>query len=374
WTVDSERAILATEGYKKYDGEPQLLKVAKTTAHIMNKVKLHIVDDQLMVGDSAAPPKSCPIYPEFSFDWIVNELSQDPIIRERPHNRYDYNDKVRDDLLGMADYWKGKTLSDEMLSRLSPDEMKGDFMGIMLYSTSLYHFAGVGHLVPNFDGVLSNGLGGLRQQVQERLDALDDNDDRRTFYQAQLINLDSSINYIHRYASLAREKAAKAEGQRRDELLQMADNLQLIAEKPPQTFWQAYQLIHLVWSIIIIESNGHSVSLGRLDQTLYPYFRRDIDEKVCSHEFIQEIIECLAPLNASFMKLRDWLTTQANSGRGLNTTTVTLGGMDADGNDVTNELSGMFLDMIAHTRLANPWIAVRLHPDTPNWFENKAAK
>ena len=120
WTVDSERAILATQAYQKYENEPQLIKVASTLAHILRNVTLHIVDEQLLVGDSAAPPKSCPIYPEFSYDWIVNELTNDPIIRERPHNRYDFDDETRDALLGIADYWKGKTLSDSMLGRLSP--------------------------------------------------------------------------------------------------------------------------------------------------------------------------------------------------------------------------------------------------------------
>jgi len=352
-----------------------LIKVAETLAHILRNVTLHIVDGQLLVGDSAAPPKSCPIYPEFSYQWIVKELTGDgvPIIRERPNNRYSYDDRVRDDLLGIADYWQGKTLSDTMLSRMSPDEMKGDFMGIMLYSTSLYHFAGVGHLVPDWGRLLDHGYAGLRQRVQDKLDALEPADGRDEFYRAQLIVLDASIDYIHRYAELARGQAEQAGEPRRHELLQMADNLHWIAENPPNTFWQAFQLVHLAWTINQIDSNGHSISMGRLDQLLYPFYQRDLENGV-SRESMQEIIECHAVINSCFMKLRDWLTTQANSGRFLATATVTLGGVDAEGNDATNELSGMFLDMVAHTRMGNPWTAVRFHPGTPDWFENKAAK
>jgi len=376
WTVDSERALLATEAYRKHVNEPQLIKTASSLAHILRNVTLQIAEDQLLVGDAAAPPKSCPIYPEFSYQWFVNELKGDgpPVLRERPNNCYTYSDKVRDDLLGIADYWQGKTLSDAMLSRMTPEEMKGDFMGIMLYSTSLYHFAGVGHLVGDTDRLFKLGYAGIRSLVQEKLDNLSEGDERSTFYRAQLIVLDATIDYIHRYADLARQEADKTEGQRREELLQMADNLDLIAEQPPRTFWQALQLMHLAWSIIIIESNGHSVSYGRLDQTLYPYFQRDMQEGVCSKEFNQEVIECLAALNTNFMKLRDWLTTQANSGRALGTTTVTIGGVDAAGNDATNELSSMFLDMVAHTRLGHPWIAARIHPETPDWFAKKVAK
>jgi pyruvate formate-lyase/glycerol dehydratase family glycyl radical enzyme len=377
YTIDAERAVLLTEAYRKFENEPQPIKVARALAHVMGNVTLHIVDGQLLIGDSAAPPKACPIYPEFSYSWIARELNEFPP-RERPNNRYDYSDETARQLLEITEYWQGKTLSDNMLGRMTPEEMKGDFMGIMLYSTSLYHVAGVGHLVPDFDRLLKNGYAGLHQDVQDRLDALtgDDSDteEKRNFYRAQLITLNATMDYIRRYAALAMEKAASASSERREELLQMAANCEWISRNPPETFWQAYQLVHFAWSIIQIESNGHSVSWGRLDQTLYPYFLKDLAEGSASREFMQEVIECHAPLCASFMKLRDWVTTQANSGRGLGTMTVTLGGVDADGNDASNELSGMFIDMVAHTRLGTPWTAARFHEHTPEWFSGKVAK
>jgi pyruvate formate-lyase/glycerol dehydratase family glycyl radical enzyme len=377
YTVDAERAVLVTDAYRKFDREPQLIKVAESLAHVLRNVTLHIVDGQLLVGDSAAPPKACPIYPEFSYSWIVQELKQLPM-RERPHNRYDYTDDTAQALLGIADYWQGRTLSDAMIGRMTPEEMKGDFTGIMLYSTSLYHVAGVGHLVPDFGLLLSKGYRGLRNEVQARLDALDDSDpeteQKRVFYRAQLITLQAASDYIRRYAELATRHARSSSGERRRELLQIAANCELIAEQPPATFWQAFQLVHFGWSLAQIESNGHSVSLGRLDQLLYPWFRRDIEAGSATPEFMQQVIECHAVLNSCFMKLRDWVTTQANSGRGLGTATVTLGGIDADGNDATNELSGRFLDMIAHTRLGNPWIAVRFHDQTAAWFAKKTVK
>ncbi len=376
YTVDSQRALLITEAYKKYDGEPQLIKSAKSLAYLLENLTLQITEGQLLVGDVGAPPKSCAIFPEMSYEWVVNEIKGEgvPELRERPNNRYTYDDKVRDDLLGIADYWKGKTLSDEMLSRMSPDEMKGDFMGIMLYSTSLYHMAGVGHLINDYTRLLDHGYAGLRQRVQDKLDGLEEGDDRAEFYNAQLIVLDAAMAYIHRFADVARTEAEKAEGERRNELLQMAENLDLIAEQPPQTFWQAFQLVHMAWSINQIDVNSHSTSPGRLDQILYPFLVRDMENGTCSRDFVQQILECYAILNSTVMKLRDWLTTQANSGRFMGTATVTLGGVDAEGNDATNELSGMFLDMVAHTRMGNPWTAVRIHPDTPDWFFNKAAK
>lgn len=377
WTLDAERAVLVTEAYQEHENEPQAIKVARALEHVLRNVSLEITHDQLLVGNGAAPPKSCPIFPEFSFDWIANELASQPI-RERPHNVYDYNDDTEQALLGIADYWKGKTLSEAMLGRMSPDEMKGDFMGIMLYSTSLYHMGGIGHVIPDFENVLKYGLAGLRKHVLTQLEALRDDDteavEKQVFYQAQLITLDATMEYIRRYGQLALKQAANASGPRREELQQMAENCSWIAEHPPQTFWQALQLVHFIWSLVVIESNGHSVSLGRLDQVLFPYYARDIANGTASKAFIQELIECYGVLASCFMKLRDWMTTQANSGRGLGGMTLTLGGVDADGQDASNELSGMFIDMVAHTRLGNPWTAVRLHPETAEWFTRKTIK
>jgi pyruvate formate-lyase/glycerol dehydratase family glycyl radical enzyme len=377
YTVDAERALLVTEAYQKHEHEPQPIKVAEALAHVLRNVTLHIVRDQLLVGDSAAPPKSCPIYPEFSYSWIEHELREIPM-RKRPHNRYDYSDDTEQKLLGIADYWRGRTLSDAMLARMTPEEMKGDFMGIMLYSTSLYHVAGVGHLVPDYARLLELGYGGLRRDVETRMAALvatdPDFEEKQVFYRAQLITLAAAGDYIRRYAKLATDQARSAQGERRKELQAIAGNCEWIAENPPRTFWEAFQLVHLAWSLVQIESNGHSVSLGRLDQLLHPYYRRDLESGAATRDFLQQVIECHAVLNASFMKLRDWLTTQANSGRNLGTTTVTLGGIDAEGRDASNELSGAFVDMIAHTRLGNPWIAVRLHEGTADWFARKVAK
>ena len=377
WTLDAQRALLVTEAYRQHENEPQVIKVAQALAHVLRNVDLEITDDQLLLGNGAAPPKSCPVFPEFSYQWVAHELKEQPI-RNRPHNVYDYDEDTEQALLGIADYWEGKTLSDAMLSRMSPDEMKGDFMGVMLYSTSLYHFGGVGHLVPDFNRVLEHGFDGLRRQVQARLDALDGKGEetaqKRDFHRAQLITLDATTAYIERYAELARTLASSAQGERREELQQMAENCTWIANNPPKSFWQALQLVHFVWSLIIIESNGHSVSIGRLDQTLYPWFRADLDSGAESREFMQELLECYAVLSACFMKLRDWMTTQANSGRALGGMTLTLGGIDANGQDASNELSSMFLDMVAHTRLGYPWTAVRLHENTPDAFAEKTVK
>ena len=117
WTLDAERALLVTETYRKYENEPQVIKVAQSLAHILRRVSLEITADQLLLGNGAAPPKSCAIFPEFSFGWIAGELMDQPI-RERPHNIYDYSDETEQALLSIEDYWKGRTLSDTMLARV----------------------------------------------------------------------------------------------------------------------------------------------------------------------------------------------------------------------------------------------------------------
>ncbi|MCK5915385.1 MAG: formate C-acetyltransferase/glycerol dehydratase family glycyl radical enzyme, partial [Deltaproteobacteria bacterium] len=123
---------------------------------------------------------------------------------------------------------------------------------------------------------------------------------------------------------------------------------------------------------VLIESNGHSVSYGRFDQNLYPYYQQDMATGNVSQDFIQELIESAIIKFCGYMKLRSWKTTQDNSGRGLGGLTLTLGGVDSAGQDATNILSYMCLDALAHTQMGQSWVMVRLHEDTPKDFLNKA--
>jgi len=377
FTVDHERACLVTDAYQTHADQPQVIKCAEALRHVLNNVTIHIHRDELIVGEMAAPIKSAPIFPEFSYNWVVDEMKNHPW-KERLHDEYHITKESEKRLRALASYWKGGTVEEAILSRMSEEETKGTNLGKGVYLLNLYLFGGVGHTQANYEKLFAHGFGGLKAQVEEKLEALNpvlaEDLKKREFYQAALIALDGASSYLKRYAALARELAGTerdAEWQR--ELEQIARQCDHVAEHPPRTFREALQLWYMATTMILIESNGHSISAGRFDQYMYPFYKRDIDSGTATKESIQELIEIGFIKGLWWTKLRDRLTVIANSGRGMGGESLTIGGTDKDGKDASNDLSYMVLDAHAHTRLPTPWIAVRMHKETPRSFKIKTA-
>lgn len=145
----------------------------------------------------------------------------------------------------------------------------------------------------------------------------------------------------------------------------MALNCQQIAGDAPQTFWQALQLFNFATTLIQIESNGHSISYGRMDQWLYPWYAADMQNNTISKAFALELIEVQYVKMNNPTKLKDKGTVAVRNGRSFGGESLTLGGVDRDGNDATNDLTMLMLEGSAHTRMMNPWVCVRMHENTP---------
>src|SRR5208283_3648286 len=197
---------------------------------------------------------------------------------------------------------------------------------------------------------------------------------KKEFYQAELIVLEAASHYLRRYAELARKMAVKEKNAGwKGDLLKISSHCDWVSENPPRTFWEALQLVYMAITILLIESNGHSVCFGRFDQYMYPFYRRDLEKGTTTKEFMQELIEILYIKDLWWTKLRDRLTVIPNSGRGMGGDSLTIGGVDKNGNDATNDLTYMCLDAHAHTRLGTPWLAVRWHEKTPRDLKIKTA-
>ena len=376
FTVDHERACLVTESFRMNEDKPQIIKCALALNHVLKNVSIKIHKDELIVGEMAAPIKAAAIFPEFSFDWIVDEIKNHPW-KDRLHDKYYMTKESEKKLLSLQGYWKGKTVEEKITARLFEDEKKGTNLGRGLYLLNLYMFGGVGHLQANYEKLFALGFNGIRKQVEEKLGFIDptipEDLQKRDFYQAELIALEAASTYLKRYAMLARKMAEKEQdSQWKKDLIQVADNCEWVSENTPRTFWEALQLWFMATTIILIESNGHSVSFGRFDQYMYPFYKKDIDSGKATKESIQEFIEIAFIKDLWWTKLRDRLTVIPNSGRGMGGDSLTVGGVDKDGQDASNDLSYMVLDAHAHTRLGVPWIAVRLHKDSPWEFKVKA--
>jgi len=292
--IDAQRALLVTEAYQKYENEPQVIKCARALENVLLNVKINIEDDELLVGQAGGPYKMATIFPEFSYKWIIDEMDNAPF-DQREHDEYYMDEKTAQDLRSIAAFWDGKTVSEEIERNLSWEDKKGSNMGRGLYLLNLYHLGGVGHFCADYATLLAIGYNGILARVEEKLAQVDSSTEegkkKHDFYTAQQIVLKASIAYVERYAVLADERAAvETNPVRRRELEQIAANCHQVAGGPARTTWEALQLWYIATEIILAESNGHSVSYGRMDQWLYPYYKADRERGV-SKETIQKLLE-----------------------------------------------------------------------------------
>ena len=374
-TADSQRAMIITEAYQKYEMYPQNIKCAMALRDVLQGVDVRIWPGELIVGELAAPPNSAPIYPEFSVDWLIDEFDNRPM-ENRTNDRYVVSKQVQDDIRSIQPYWKGKTLSEAVLATYTEEEKKGSHLEKCVLLESLFLYAGVGHVCANYEKLLKLGFGGIRKRIEEKMADLDESIPgdvkKKEFYTAELIMLDGVKSYITRYGDLAAVMArAEQDPVRKAELERVSSNCRWVAEGAPRDFWEAIQLWHIATNMIIIETNGHSVTYGRFDKIFWPFYKHDIETGTLTREFMQELIEHSFLKMHQLRKIRDTAAITFSSGTIMGGTALDVGGVDEDGNDITNDLSYMVLDAHAHTRIPNPWMGVRLHKGSPREFKIK---
>ncbi len=380
-TVSAERAVLWTEKMKENKNKPHIIRCAEAFRHVLQNVSIQIGNYELLAGNMAAPPRCAPIFPEFSYDWLIEEMDSQPF-EERAGDRFLISEETKQQLRDIQDFWKNETVHDLAKSLMPETALKGTgAYGKGVYLLGNYFFGGIGHTSARYELLYEKGWKGLESWIQTKLADLDDGNPAhirtREFYKAQLICLEGIMTYCRRYSGLARELAREESAPRSDELLRMADNLDWIAENPPRTFWEAMQMWWMLTMAITIEGNGHSIHWGRFDQHLYPFFCKDMAEGTLTKQFAQELIEGAWIKISELTKIRDSGSTKAFGGVELGGPSLTVGGQTPEGEDATNELSFMCVDALVHVRLNAPWMTTRWHSNSPHewWVKvTKAAK
>jgi formate C-acetyltransferase len=370
YEIDVERLRLVTQAYKDTEATPRILQCAYAFENVLLNSTLHIYEHDLILGEIAAPAKASPIYPEFSVDWIIDEILHSPFEERSNDQFYIRNDQDRAEILELCEYWKGKSANEIITAHLDDDQKKGSHMGEKVFQTNNYHFAGIGHFAMDFNKLMTLGYDGVLQQAKSAFEKLSKQDpdfsDKRDYYKATIISLEAAKKYIARYAKFANELAStELDSKRKQELQTMSANCAQIAGGAPQNFWQAVQLFNFAVTLTQIEGNGHSISYGRMDQWLFPFYEKDVKERAVSKEFILELIEVLYVKMNNPTKLKDKGTVKVRNGRGFGGESLTIGGVDAQGDDATNDLTMLMLEASVHTRMMNPWVCVRLHENTP---------
>lgn len=362
-----ERARFYTEAYRENPEQPVIMKRAIALEKTLDGMSVFIEPGSLIVGNHSSELRAAPIFPEYAVEWIENEIDQ---FEKRPGDRFYPSSEVKQELLEICRWWRGKTTLDRGRALLEPQLREIHDSGIIRAEGNLT--SGDGHIAVNNDAVLSQGLGAYLARVRERGAECDianrEGVERRLFYRSVEIALTALQRFIGRYAALATElSAAEPDRSRRKELEDIAVVCNAITEEPPQTFRQALQLTWFIQLILQIESNGHSVSLGRMDQYLYPFYRSDRDAGVITPEAAMELLENTWINLLSVNKIRSWSHTRYSAGSPLYQN-VTIGGQTVDKQDAVNELSFLILRSVGETKLTQPNLSVRFHKNMSEDF------
>ncbi len=371
--IESARAILLTESFKQTENEPMIIRKAKAFAHILEQIPIIIREGELIVGSSTIAPRGCQTYPEFSYDWMEKEFDT---VETREADPFYIADQTKRELLEADAYWSGKTTSELATAYMAPETIKA--MEHNMFTPGNYFYNGVGHFTVQYEKVIAVGFEGIMKEVEEALAGCQVGDadyaTRSRFYEAVLISCRAVIGYADRYARLAEKEAAGCSDPiRRAELLQIASNCSRVPAKGAQTFHEACQSFWFVQQLLQLESSGHSISPGRFDQYMYPYYRKDLEEGRLTREQAQEYIDCIWVKLNDLNKCRDAESAKGFAGYSLFQNLI-VGGQDENGRDVTNDLSFMCIEASFHVFLPQPSLSIRVWNGSPHDLLVRAAE
>ena len=363
--IDAERAVLVTEVYKANQNQPPVMKRALGLKNILEHMTIYIEDKTLIVGNQATKNCNAPIFPEYTMGFVIDELDK---FDKRDGDVFYITEETKRQLREIAPFWKNNCLHDRGMALL-PEEVL-DVLPSLGMEGKLN--AGDAHLAVNYERVINEGLLGYENRVRDLKSKLDltqpDAIDKNIFYKAVLIVLEAVRKFALRYSKLAAELAAKeTDSTRKAELEEIARVCEKVPYYPADTFREAVQAVWFIHVILQIESNGHSLSYGRFDQYMYPFYQRDIQSGKLTRDEALELLTCLWIKTLTVQKIRSQSHTLSSAGSPMYQN-VTVGGQTVDKKDAVNELSFVVLQSIAQTRLTQPNFTVRYHANIDKKF------
>lgn len=372
-TLSVERAVIATESYKKYQADPVAIKRAKVFREVIEKMEINILPDETIVGHQAGGVRKVALFPEYSSDWIEDEMDR---FQLRTGDRYLISDEDKEILKSILPKWRNKTLKDHTL-KMIPKECIDALQAKVFVNPSDIQ-SGIGHIIVDYSKCLSKGIKGIIEEIRENISSLDlskPSDFNKLFFlEAAEISCEAAIIFANRYAEKAEELAEKEENQEyKAELYKISEICRNVPENSPRSFREAIQSFWFIHILMHIESNGHSISPGRFDQYMYPYLKSDLESKKISMEEAQELINNLWVKFNEVLKVKDEFTSLQAGGYPMYQNLI-VGGQNSAGRDVTNELSYMCMNAEANVKLPQPSFSIRYHANTPQEFLRKACE
>lgn len=359
-SVCTERARFYTQVYSDHEDKSVIIKRALSLEKTLKQMTIFIDEGELIIGNQSSKHRAAPIFPEYAVDWLPEEMDE---LDKRPGDAFYITESHKKELTEIAGWWKGKVLWDRGRALMSQELRDLQDSAIIKATGNLT--SGDAHIAVDFYKILSVGLNAYLAEIDHYHGQVKrytrEGVRKDQFYTALSISMKAFQFFIQRYSKLAVSLAEnESDPQRAKELIVIAENCGVIAREAPRNFYQALQLVYFIQLVLQIESNGHSVSLGRLDQYLFPFYQQDILTGNISREFASEILENTWIKLLSINKIRPWSHTRFSAGGPLYQN-VTIGGLTTDGKDAVNELSFLILQSVGKMKLTQPNLSVRFH-------------
>ena len=322
-------------------------------------MSIYIEDETLIVGNQAASNKDAPIFPEYTLEFVIDELDK---FEKRDGDVFYITEETKAALRSIAPFWENNNLRAKG-EALLPEEVNV-FMETGFFGMEGKLNSGDAHLAVDYEQLLKIGLVGYEKRVRQLKAELDlcvpENIDKYVFYKAVLIVIEAVKTYADRFSLLAQEMAENAQSHRKDELLEISNICSKVPYEPASSFKEAIQSVWFIQLILQIESNGHSLSYGRFDQYMYPYLKADLEKGVITDEEAVELLTNLWIKTLTINKVRSQAHTFSSAGSPMYQN-VTIGGQTPDKKDAVNKLSFLVLKSVAQTRLPQPNLTVRYY-------------
>ena len=353
---------------------PKIELRAKCFRYCCETAPLVIQDNELIVGAPNGAPRAGAFSPDIAWRWMVDEIDT---IGSRPQDPFYISDEdkrvMRDELFP---FWEGKSV-DEYCESQYREAGVWELSGESFVSDCSYHAVnGGGDSNPGYDVILmKKGMLDIQNEAKEHLAMLDyenpDDLDKIYFYKSVIDTTEGVMAYARRMSQYAAELAAKETNpQRKEELLKISEVNAKVPAHKPDTFWEAIQAVWTIESLLPVEENQTGMSIGRVDQYMYPYYKADLDAGRMNNFQAFELAGCMLIKMSEMM----WITSEGGSKffAGYQPfVNMCVGGLTRDGRDATNELTYLLMDAVRHVKIYQPSLACRINNKSPQKYMRK---
>ncbi|MCI1985760.1 MAG: choline trimethylamine-lyase [Lactobacillus sp.] len=373
-SITTYRARAITKIAKENPGMPKIELRAKCFKYCCETAPLVIQDHELIVGAPNGAPRAGAFSPDIAWRWMEDEIDT---IGKRPQDPFYISDEdkkvMRDELFP---FWKGKSV-DEHCEDQYREAGVWELSGESFVSDCSYHaLNGGGDSNPGYDVItMKKGMLDIQNEAKAHLEDLDyenpDDIEKIYFYKSVIDTTEGVMIYAKRMSEYAQSLADKeADPKRKKELEQIAYVNSRVPAHKPETFWEAIQAVWTIESLLVVEENQTGMSIGRVDQYMYPMFKADLEAGRMNNFQAFELAGCMLIKMSEMM----WITSEGGSKffAGYQPfVNMCVGGVTREGRDATNDLTYLLMDAVRHVKVYQPSLACRIHNKSPRAYLKK---